>query len=177
MRLALKLHPESSSRAVTQIEVDVARSAGVLKLEYRVRGVIADLQLPPPVESDRRDGLWQSTCFEAFLGVHGSYHEFNFAPSTAWAAYGFSGYRMGMCDLEIEPPMITTRVDDANLAMSISLNLDGLADLWANAAWQLGLSAVVEQADGEKSYWALAHPPGKPDFHHPDCFASELAGL
>ena len=24
------------------------------------------------------------------------------------------------------------------------------------------------------SYWALAHPPGKPDFHHPDCFALEL---
>jgi hypothetical protein len=35
----------------------------------------------------------------------------------------------------------------------------------------LGLSAVLEEQDGTKSYWALAHPPGgKPDFHHPDCF-------
>jgi hypothetical protein len=39
----------------------------------------------------------------------------------------------------------------------------------------LGLSAVVEHADGARSYWALQHPPGKPDFHHPDSFAMQLA--
>jgi hypothetical protein len=46
----------------------------------------------------------------------------------------------------------------------------------ADKTWQLGLSAVLEEADGTKSYWALAHPPGdKPDFHHADCFAAQLA--
>ena len=39
---------------------------------------------------------------------------------------------------------------------------------------QLGLSAVVEAADGGLSYWALKHPPGKPDFHHVDAFALQL---
>ena len=39
---------------------------------------------------------------------------------------------------------------------------------------KLALSAVIEELDGTKSYWALAHPPGKPDFHHPDCFALTL---
>jgi hypothetical protein len=29
--------------------------------------------------------------------------------------------------------------------------------------------------DGTKSYWALAHPQGKPDFHHVDSFALTLA--
>ena len=38
----------------------------------------------------------------------------------------------------------------------------------------IGLSAVLEQQDGTKSYWALAHPPGAPDFHHPDCFVARL---
>ena len=38
----------------------------------------------------------------------------------------------------------------------------------------LGLSAVIEEHGGAKSYWALAHPPGAPDFHHPDCFAAQL---
>jgi hypothetical protein len=33
---------------------------------------------------------------------------------------------------------------------------------------------VIEDMTGEFSYWALAHPPGKPDFHHSDCFAHEL---
>jgi hypothetical protein len=27
---------------------------------------------------------------------------------------------------------------------------------------------------GALSYWALRHPPGKPDFHHPAGFALEL---
>jgi len=39
---------------------------------------------------------------------------------------------------------------------------------------KLALSAVIEEIDGTKSYWALAHPPGKPDFHHPDCFTLTL---
>jgi len=39
---------------------------------------------------------------------------------------------------------------------------------------RIGLSAVIEETDGTKSYWALRHPPGKPDFHHPDCFALTL---
>ena len=52
------------------------------------------------------------------------------------------------------------------------------ATITADAAhrWRLGLSAVLEERDGTKSYWALAHPPGDtPDFHHEDCFAAQLA--
>jgi hypothetical protein len=41
---------------------------------------------------------------------------------------------------------------------------------------RLGLSAVVEATDGGLSYWALRHPPGKPDFHHIDAFALQLDG-
>ncbi len=38
----------------------------------------------------------------------------------------------------------------------------------------LGLSAVIQEVDGTKSYWALAHAPGPPDFHNPDCFIATL---
>jgi hypothetical protein len=42
---------------------------------------------------------------------------------------------------------------------------------------RLGLSALIEDSDGGKSFWALAHPPGAPDFHHADNFVDEaLAG-
>jgi hypothetical protein len=34
---------------------------------------------------------------------------------------------------------------------------------------------VIEEQGGGKSHWAIAHPPGQPDFHHRDCFAAELA--
>ena len=40
--------------------------------------------------------------------------------------------------------------------------------------WLAAITAVIEEADGTKSYWALRHPAGKPDFHHPDCLALEL---
>ena len=46
--------------------------------------------------------------------------------------------------------------------------------LMAMIAHRLGLSVVIEQADGSIAYWALAHPPGRPDFHHADCLACEV---
>jgi hypothetical protein len=46
----------------------------------------------------------------------------------------------------------------------------------AKRSWRLGLSAVIEEKDGTKSYWALAHPnPDRPDFHLADCFTAKLA--
>jgi hypothetical protein len=45
----------------------------------------------------------------------------------------------------------------------------------AGTTWELGLSAVLEENDGTKSYWALAHAADKPDFHAPGCFAARLS--
>jgi hypothetical protein len=98
----------------------------------------------------------------------GGYLEFNFAPSGQWAAYRFDGYRRGIRDLEYVVPRLT--VDQGNERLVLHAEVD----LPAIAAIAVGLSAVIETADGTKSYWALAHPPGKPDFHHPDCFALKL---
>jgi hypothetical protein len=92
MRLALRLHPDSPCPAVTQIDVDIARpQAARLILRYSVSGTINDLHLPPVISPARAEELWQRTCFEAFLRCPASaiYYEFNFAPSTCWAAYQF----------------------------------------------------------------------------------------
>ncbi|MCJ8156166.1 DOMON-like domain-containing protein [Sphingomonas sp. LaA6.9] len=175
MRLALQLHPESRCRAITRIEVDLACDADMLTLEFQAIGRIADLRIPNSATPVRRDGLWQHSCFEAFVAAGGVYHEFNFAPSAEWAAYGFSGYRTGMRDLDIAAPAIQLRAGDELLALTVSLALADLPER-NSAQWQLGLSAIIEESDGNKSYWALAHAPGKPDFHHPDCFAHPLAG-
>ena len=126
---------------------------------------------PEPTEPVRAEGLWQTTCFEAFLRVPGddAYREWNFASSGAWAAYDFARHREGRADADVAAPYI--RVED-NLtwwALGATIAVD------ANTVWALGLSAILEEKDGTKSYWALAHPPGdKPDFHAPDCFAASL---
>jgi hypothetical protein len=42
------------------------------------------------------------------------------------------------------------------------------------SALRLALSAVIEETDGHLSYWALAHPAERPDFHHRDGFVLAL---
>ncbi len=178
MRRTLKLHPDSRCDAVTAIEVEAARpAAGRLRLRYRVTGDPGGLVLPAAAAPGRAEGLWKQTCFEAFLRAApgGAYAEINLAPSQLWAAYGFEGYRAGMRPAEIAAPQVETGIDTESYELQADLTLDGLAELPAAGPWQLGLSAVIEEAGGRVSYWALAHPPGKPDFHHSDCFALELA--
>ena len=174
MRHTLRLHPDSLCAAATRIEVDIARPrAGSLILSYVVSGRISDLRMPPVVAAVRADELWRHTCFEAFVRASPgpTYYEFNFSPSTQWAAYQFGSYRSGMrVATEIAAPRIEVRSDKVTYTLQAALELDGLS-----SPLHLGLSAVLEETNGRKSYWALAHPPGKADFHHADCFALELS--
>ena len=48
-------------------------------------------------------------------------------------------------------------------------NIDYVDDSGRPAVLRVGF--FIEDIDGGISYWALAHPAGKPDFHHPDSFA------
>jgi hypothetical protein len=174
VRLALKLHPDSPCDAVTSIEVDVVRPRpDLLGLRYVVSGCIADLAVPAKAPSGRADELWEHTCFEAFLRedhVEG-YSELNVSPSTEWAGYWFGGYRSGMQIAHLPPPRVEVELSDEALEVRVALRLR------PGPGRRIGLSAIIEERSGAKSYWALAHPPGAPDFHHPDCFAVELPPL
>jgi hypothetical protein len=178
MHCALKLHPDSRSAAARQVEVDVTRpQAGVLVLRYLVSGRIDELALPAVTAPTRTDELWRHTCFEAFIrpSPGEAYYELNFAPSTQWAAYRFANYRTGMQAVgEIGAPRIEVEKAAEQFTLQATLQWDESSELGRAATWRLGLSVVLEEANGGKSYWALAHPPGKPDFHHADCYALEL---
>ena len=179
MRQLLKLHPDSRCSAAAHIEVEVARlHADSLALSYIVTGTMSEIRIPPVIATARGDELWRHTCFEAFVRASSSagYYEFNFAPSTQWAAYRFSGYRSGMCvAAEIGAPPLDVRSSPNSYTLQTALDLERLAALPRNALWRLGLSALIEDKSGGTSYWALAHPPGKPDFHHADSFAYEFS--
>jgi hypothetical protein len=185
-RQTLRVHPDTICAAVTEIEVDVTRPrAGALILTYVITGKIGDIAMPPLAGPVRTDELWQHTCFEAFLrsSPGAGYHEFNFAPSTQWAAYRFSSYRTGRrVATEIGAPSIGVEASTERylLRASLELNQSKLPSESGggnarDGIWRLGLSAVIEETSGHRSYWSLAHPPGKADFHHPDSFALELS--
>jgi hypothetical protein len=174
MRHTLRLHPDSHCAAATRVEADLVRPhPGSLILSYVASGRIGDLRWPPVVTAARADELWRHTCFEAFVrpSAGSTYYEFNFSPSTQWAAYRFDSYRSGMrIATEIAAPRIEVRSTAESYTLQAALELDELS-----RPWRIGLSAVLEETNGRKSYWALAHPPGKADFHHADCFVLELS--
>lgn len=143
-------------------------------VRYHLAGMIDKLAVPGHQEPTRADGLWQTTCFELFMRKEGrsNYAEFNFSPSSRWAAYEFEDYRSGMTGLEPPAvPEIGLDASDGHFALEAELQLPAP---WRGLPLVAGFSAVIEDRTGAKSYWALAHPPGKPDFHHKDCFALTL---
>jgi hypothetical protein len=149
-----------------------------LIMQFKAIGDIGAIIVPRLIHDDRRqDGLWKTTCFEAFVKVAGDkgYREFNFAPSTGWASYNFSTYRTGMIAAALDPPYFDVDIREREIVVTVTIDLSKFANLPTHLPWQIALSAVIEKKDGTKSYWALSHPLGKPDFHHPDCFALTLA--
>lgn len=164
MHCALLCHPDTPARRVDQVQISLVLEAAMVTLVWRIAPA-ASVAMPAPAPAVRTDGLWQRTCVELFAASAGAagYVEFNLAPGGAWAAYRFDGYRAGMAPLDLRAdPVISTAIADDVLILTARLALDTLPP----GAVELGLSAVIEEVDGTKSYWAVAHPAGVPDFHH-----------
>lgn len=168
---SLVCHSDTPSGAVEGIIVSGERAlGGFITVRYHVSGDITRLVIPAQAEPGRADVLWATTCFELFTQDAGeeAYREYNFSPSRQWAAYGFDGYREGMRAIDIWAPRITTSIESNALVVDATFVSPRLGPQ------MVGASAVIEEVDGTKSFWALRHPPGKPDFHHADCLAFEL---
>ncbi|MDZ4375574.1 MAG: DOMON-like domain-containing protein [Phenylobacterium sp.] len=172
---ALRRHSDSPPSPISSLEAEVVRRAdGGLDARFQLTGPVSALALPERGIPARRDELWRHTCFEVFLRRPGAkgYLEFNLAPSSDWALYAFDGYRSRLPDPEFRTPRIeATRSDDR---LILKARIDAPPALPADQTWLASLTAVVESGDGVLGYWAVAHAPGRPDFHHADGFAVEL---
>lgn len=178
MQLNLTPHPATPPSEPFKLwaSVDHAGAFGAMattNIWFGIGAPLARFAIAEADEPARKDGLWQTTCFEAFLmGDDGeAYREWNFAPSGDWAVYDFAAYRDGMSEAEVgHPPYIRLEDNLTWWTMGATIAVD------SDRKWNLGLAAVIEEDDGTKSYWALAHPdPEKPDFHLADCFTAKLA--
>ena len=174
---ALACHSETPSQSVRTIQARVSQARdGGIAITYLIKGQISRLSLPAKSAPSRVDGLWQHTCFEAFVAVKGApaYREFNFAPCGQWAAYAFQHYRDGGPLPQASDPQITVRASANRFELDALICRESLPGLPVNGRLLLALSAVIEENDGVVSYWALRHPSTRPDFHHPDSFVLEL---
>lgn len=157
----LMLHVACDLGPIRAVTASIAATPEGCKAEFRLDGQVQGIVIPAATTPARCDNLWQTTCFEIFwqpLGGTG-YREFNLSPSGQWAAYDFDSFRTGMRDAPVDAISIACSHDAGGLVLTSSI----AADLPDPA--QVALNAVIEHADGTKQYWALAFPPGKPEFH------------
>ncbi len=164
----------ANDKASFSLEAEIHLAGPELVLEFSLTDPQGLFELPKTTaewsgsQVARQDGLWQTTCFEAFLQPSGQskYYEFNFALNPAWNSYEFATYR------EPQPPKATA---DFNLrAVSWSSEQKHLIVRLENQSgvtkFHAGLTAILQEKSGIKHYYAAAHRGPKPDFHLPESF-------
>lgn len=163
------LIPFHSEKKIIQPEYSVNvfafRQAATLIIKFEVSDPRHEIDWPEKQKLERCDYLWESTCFEAFIGTMNQteYFELNLSPSLAWNLYRFTDYRTpkDMPPIRVlEPALIKLEVQDQTITVEIDLNALKLA----NQEITLGLTAVIKTADSLE-YLAVHHPKSQADFH------------
>jgi hypothetical protein len=176
VQLTLVPHPttpfaDPAFKVWANVDHSALGAAATTNIWFGVSAPAERFVIPKLTKQWRADDLWQTTCFEAFLRSAGDdgYREWNFAPAGNWAAFDFTGRREGKSWAEVgSSPYIRMEDNFTWWTVGATIAVD------AGREWELGLSAVLEEKDGTKSYWALAHGCEQPDFHDPGCFVARL---
>ena len=168
--LKLQCHPATPAGVPLVLSVAVSVTSIGLQLVYEVAGHCTTLRIPPATQvRGPTDGLWRNTCLEAFVAVEGdsAYREFNFSPSGQWAIYSFASERV-RTSLNVDAAMQPSpHVHSSSEQLTLTAHLPWTALPPRGSVLNVALSAVMEEANGQLSYWALQHPCAQPDFHHP----------
>lgn len=170
------LHPftKNSHTQNLQISADFFQISSTQTLvTFELEGAVDAVYWPPSDDtSTRQDELWKHTCFECFWAEtpspEAAYTEINCSPNGNWNAYSFQSYRNGMsADNKLEVQLKHWESDRERVNFQIQIT--STQDLNMTV---VGLTAVIELVNGEKTYWSLAHPGPQPDFHRKDGWIS-----
>ena len=175
-RFDLRPFNPDTAPAGLRLEASVDQHHDQLAIRYELQGPLQQLAIPPARsgQPERRDGLWQTTCFEAFLACSGDsgYWECNLSPAGDWNLYRLNGYRNGLRpESAITALPWTAQRGENRLEVAFTLPLQPLLEQRANATgMELSLTAVLQQRGGACSYWAIQHTGPEADFHRRDSF-------
>ncbi len=186
--------PEPTS--LLQIDCLVQRQGSRLSLSFCLSGDLTQVLLPSQSgrrnaaaasalrkDEKRKDELWKSTCFEAFIAPdtlsekEGPYWELNVSPRGEWNVYRFDRYRQGQRpENRISQILYQHETSALSYQNQIQIDLQEVAELHGVPHWSVGITAVVTSpVDGGCSYWALTHCGSRPDFHRAESFSLKLA--
>lgn len=140
-----------------------------VRLEFSLSGPLDKLVISSTSEPPQKiAGLWEFTCFEAFMSAPKSlrYIEWNFSPSHDFDLLFFESYRKLVETKLSSIPKISVSKTRHKLDLRAEFEFEHLARFLENpSSLEMGICAVLEHRDQSKSYWALAHSGVKPDFH------------
>lgn len=170
------LKPFSSMVLPIMINGSIVRHSNRFTISYSLTSAISELVISAPADiPERRNNIWQETCFEFFLGLKDAerYWEFNLSPSGHWNVYRFKTYREARQEEEAFTSLPFNVISSTD-AFMLDLEFDLDKIIPADETLKVGISAVIKQRDGNTSYWALAHTGQKTDFHKRESFIIEL---
>lgn len=175
---ALEPFPGTVTTADITLNIAITRSSdNQLSLRYTLEGAIEQIQFAPKTDAPQRQWqLWETTCFECFIGRPDqiNYWEFNLAPNANWNAFALDDYRQGIREAEsIQQIAITTERTRDRFTLSTVLPLNQLVDRQFPIA--VSITAVIQDQSGALSYWAIQHSGSEPNFHQRDSFVVQLS--
>jgi hypothetical protein len=175
--------PDNCPDPEIEITGQIERLNQQLSIAFQVTGEIKKIAVTSPAPNlSRRNELWQTTCFEFFLGLKGSpkYWEFNLSPAGHWNIYRFDDYREGMAEeLAFESLPFLVKAQPDSLTLSLSLDLEKIIS--PTQALEASITTVIQSKINnlisEKdaiTYWALTHVAQEADFHQRKSFILSL---
>lgn len=154
-----------------QVPIKVSGEFGLgkqsLHINYAVRAPLEKIAMNKTGSApQRRDKLWESTCFEFFIkpSLAPLYFEYNIAPNGDWNCFKFPKYRFGGRSIP-DAPVPSVRVEAKLWYFQLHVVLPNIEFFGFDKGSALGIAAVIKDNEGRLSYWALNHLGEKPDFH------------
>ena len=178
----LRLHPFQQDARLKGIVLEghLRWVADQLQLQFRLQAPQEELVCPSQTATPQRlDGLWQSTCLEAFFAIPGEAHywEFNLSPSGDWNLYRLEDVRQGLRQ-EQGMGISTISLEQEVLGDAVQLKAEVVLDLGetlrAEKTLEGSLTAVIDQQGVGCSFWALQHCGEEADFHRRESFTLGL---
>jgi hypothetical protein len=179
------LIPFPDNRPHPEIEItgQIERLEQQVNITFELIGEIQQVAVTPPDGNPSRcNELWQTTCFEFFLGLKNSpkYWEFNLSPGGHWNIYRFDDYRQGMAEeLAFESLPFLVKVKPNSLTLSLSLDLEPIIP--STQSLEVAITTVIERKINNLiskqdaiTYWALTHVAKEADFHQRKSFILNL---
>jgi hypothetical protein len=174
----MNLLPFSGTNPSFSLSAEAHIKGSILNIFFNLQGPLEKLKNLSEASGihGRKHELWKTTCFEWFIKSKNApnYWECNMSPAGDWNIYKLSDYRKNLQEeLLLETFFLRTeRTSEESWTLDATIDLTPLT--LPQGKILVNLSAVLENKEGEKSYWSLAHTQKQADFHHPEHFVMEI---